>query len=73
MKKLEPGIYGIYAGDTNHDGIINTSDLTQIENSSLGFLSGYIDTDVNGDGMVDALDLIMTDNNAANFVLSKKP
>ena len=73
MNKLAPGIYGIYTGDTNHDGIIDTSDLIEIENSSLGFLSGYIDTDVNGDGMVDALDLIMTDNNAANFVLAKKP
>ena len=73
QKLLASGKYGLFAGDVNHDGSINQSDIIQIGSNSTGFLSGYVSTDINGDGVVDALDLILTDNNAANFVMLLKP
>ncbi|MFZ4546369.1 MAG: hypothetical protein ACOYN4_02985 [Bacteroidales bacterium] len=73
--KLVAGKYVIFVGDVNipQDGVIDSSDLTLVNNTASVFSSGYIPTDVNGDGMVDAIDLVTTDNNAAKFVVVKKP
>ena len=73
MKKLEPGIYGLYSGDINHDGIINALDLNNAQNGADNFHTGYIDADSNGDGVIDAVDLIIIDNNASNYIEVKKP
>ena len=73
MKKLEPGFYGLYSGDINHDGLINALDLNNAQNGADNFHTGYIDADNNGDGVIDALDLIIIDNNASNFIEVKKP
>ena len=63
----------IYAGDVNHDGIVNAEDINQVYNDCYLFSTGYLDTDINGDGIIDALDLIMVDNNAVKFISVMKP
>lgn len=73
QKLLFPGVYGIYTGDINGDGIVNASDLNSIYNDASAFIKGYVGTDLNADGIIDALDLIPADNNAAKFVSVKKP
>jgi hypothetical protein len=73
LKDLGEGLFGMYAGDTNGDGIISALDLIEIGNQAANFSSGYINTDVNGDGVIDALDLIITDNNSSGFVSVKTP
>ncbi len=68
LKLLEPGVFGVFAGDVNNDGVVNATDLVLINTDAAAFTRGYLGPDVNGDGIVDALDFILTDNNAALFV-----
>lgn len=67
------GVYGLYSGDINQDGVIDGSDLpslyNDIENSAYGIMS----SDLNGDGAVDNSDLPYFFNNAANSVYSIEP
>jgi DhnA family fructose-bisphosphate aldolase class Ia len=73
MKQLDPGVYGIFTGDSNNDGAVDALDLIDLENDASGFMMGYVNTDLNGDGSVDALDMILADNNAAMFVSVIQP
>lgn len=63
-----PVVFSVFSGDVNQDGSIDATDLSQIDNASYVFASGYVNTDLNGDGFVDASDASVADNNAANFV-----
>ncbi|MBL8008480.1 MAG: hypothetical protein JNJ56_13210 [Ignavibacteria bacterium] len=55
----------LFSGDVNLDGIIDASDLSQVENDAAAGQSGYVQTDVTGDDYVDAGDLSIVENNAA--------
>ncbi len=59
------GVYLIYCGDINQDGIIDLSDLILVETNAVQAATGYIIEDVNGDGLVDLSDLIIVGNNAS--------
>lgn len=64
--KLKGGKYCMYSGDINQDGIVDASDLSQVDNDSFSGLSGsFLGSDVNGDGFVDASDITIVDNNRA--------
>jgi hypothetical protein len=63
--ELSEGVFGLYVGDVNQDGVVDALDIEQLSGAASAFASGYLSTDCNGDGVVDALDLIVTDNNAA--------
>lgn len=67
LKNLAPGVFGLYSGDTNNDGVIDAIDLIAIENDVILFSIGYLNSDLNGDGAVDAFDLILSENNATLF------
>jgi hypothetical protein len=71
--ELSEGVFGLYTGDVNNDGLVNAADIDAIHADAALFNKGYRPTDVNGDGAVDALDLIPTDNNAANSVQTLHP
>jgi hypothetical protein len=73
LKDLGEGVFGIYAGDADANGLINLADVDSATASATAFATGYIPNDVNGDGTVDALDLILIDNNAANAVSVAHP
>jgi hypothetical protein len=62
-----------YSGDVNHDGSIDGTDLSDIDNDAFNFESGYRVTDVNGDNTTDGSDLAITDNNATNFISKLTP
>ncbi|MFH1120215.1 MAG: FISUMP domain-containing protein [Bacteroidota bacterium] len=66
--KLISGIYCIYGGDVNHDGIVDTGDMSPVDNDASAFTTGYISTDVNGDGIIDTGDMTIIDNNASSFI-----
>jgi len=63
-----PGEYVIYGGDVNQDGLIDSSDMIEVDNDVSNFTSGYLPTDVNGDGLIDSTDMIMVDNHSSEFV-----
>ncbi|MFH1120447.1 MAG: C25 family cysteine peptidase [Bacteroidota bacterium] len=67
LLQMIDGHYVIYCGDVNLDGIIDTGDITPVDNDAGNFATGYLPTDVNGDGTVDTGDMTILDNNAANF------
>jgi len=66
------GIWTLYSGDVNQDGVVDGSDLALIYNAASNFELGGV-MDLNCDGIVDASDLAIAENNAINFVSVIKP
>jgi hypothetical protein len=54
--ELLPGIFGIFAGDVNQDGVINLSDREAINDHYLTTMYGYQCTDINGDAVINLSD-----------------
>lgn len=72
--KLSTDGYGLlYGGDANDDNVIDTGDMSEIDNGASAFATGYLIADINGDGVVDTSDMTLTDNNASTFVSSILP
>jgi hypothetical protein len=67
------GVFVIYSGDVNQDGIVDSQDMILIENASDAITFGYVDTDLNGDGIVDSGDMNIIEKNSANLVQAKTP
>jgi hypothetical protein len=67
------GGYAIFGGDINHDGVIDTGDITPFDNDQHNYVEGYVVTDVNGDGIVDGADASIIDNNQFNYVSTILP
>ena len=63
-----PVRFGIYSGDVNQDGIIDGSDISDVENDASNALSGYVPTDVTGDDFIDGSDVSIVENNAVNSI-----
>lgn len=72
-KQLKIGLYGMYAGDADFDGSINTNDFTLFDNDSKNGFSGYRITDFNIDGYVTAFDFNILAPNKRNLVKTKIP
>lgn len=66
-------VFLIFAGDVNQDGVVDSADMTVVDNDAQGFATGYLLSDVNGDGVTDSADMTLLDNNAANFVSRMTP
>jgi hypothetical protein len=62
------GVFVIYSGDVNQDGLIDLTDMTIIDNLSAAASSGYLPEDVNGDGLIDISDMIIVDNNSSQAI-----
>ncbi len=71
--KLISGKFVLFGGDVNQDGVVDTADITPVDNDSGNYLSGYLVSDVNGDGVIDTGDMTIVDNNAAGYVGSATP
>jgi hypothetical protein len=63
----------LYSGDVNQDGFIEAVDLTQIENKSQLFSTGYIVTDITGDRIVESEDYSLAENNGQLLLFVAKP
>jgi hypothetical protein len=70
---LGSGVFGLYSGDLNQDGMIETSDYSQMENDILLFLFGYYVSDLTGDGQVETSDYSLMENNILKFIFVAKP
>ncbi len=62
------GVFVIYGGDVNQDGVVDSADMTPVDNDATFYLSGYLATDVNGDGIIDTSDMTILDNNSASYI-----
>ena len=71
--RLKSGRYCIFSGDVNNDGVIDSEDLSIIDNDAFNITSGYLLSDLTGDGITDAADLSIADNNAFDFVQLVRP
>jgi hypothetical protein len=73
MKLMQGGYYAFYGGDVNQDGVVDTGDMTPVDNGSAAYLSGYRNPDANGDGIIDTADMTLVDNNSSNYVSAATP
>lgn len=67
------GTYVIYGGEVVQDGLIDISDMVQVDNLSASAANGYLPSDVNGDGLIDLTDMIIVDNNSSQTISIKTP
>jgi len=67
------GVYAIYGGDVNQDGVLDTSDMSDVDNDAANYVGGYVSTDADGSGGVDTGDMTIVDNNSSNYVGSILP
>jgi hypothetical protein len=67
------GHCAIFCGDVNQDGVVDTGDMSPVDNDATLYTTGYVLTDINGDGAVDTGDMTVVDNNAAFYVGSATP
>jgi hypothetical protein len=72
-KKLMNGLYGMYAGDANFDGRINSADFDLYETDDNNGASGYRITDFNLDGYVTTFDFDLFAPNKRNLIITKIP
>jgi hypothetical protein len=71
--QIAPGLFALYSGDINQDGVIDGLDYNDWETDNNNFAGGYFNTDLNGDGVVDGLDFIHWEQNSNNFVGAVAP
>ena len=67
------GQWSFYTGDVDQNGAVDLTDVIQIYNDAVNFLSGYIVTDLNGDNNADLTDVLSGYNNSAAFVAAVLP
>ena len=65
---VSPVRFAIFSGDENQDGIIDATDISDIENDAANSVFGYVPTDITGDDAVDASDISLAENNAVNSI-----
>ncbi|MCO5256662.1 MAG: hypothetical protein M9926_07860 [Lentimicrobium sp.] len=61
------GYYVIYGGDVDQSGLIDTGDMTPVDNDASAFSTGYLTNDCDGNGSVDTADMTIIDNNSSAF------
>ena len=62
--EIEPGVFGLFTGDINQDGFIDSFDFPALDNDIFnGVNTEYVNTDLNGDGFVDSFDFPLFDAN----------
>lgn len=71
--EMEPGIYALYSGDVNQDGVVDGLDFNDWETDNNNFAAGFFSSDFNGDGIVDGLDFLIWEPNNNNFIGTVTP
>ncbi|MEI6747853.1 MAG: M28 family peptidase [Bacteroidota bacterium] len=71
--QMSGGVYAIYGGDVNQDGLLDAGDMAPVDNLSASASSGYLPEDANGDGLIDSSDMAVVDNNSSMAVGVAKP
>ena len=67
------GVFAIWGGDVNQDGIVDAGDMNPVDNLSTAVTFGYVPEDANGDGIVDGGDMNIVDNNSTAIIMANVP
>jgi uncharacterized protein (TIGR02145 family) len=73
QKQVSPGIYALLIGDVNQDGVVDISDLVDMDSDITNGTLGYIVYDLNGDGVIDISDLVKIDENLTTGAVVFEP
>jgi len=73
LVELATGLFGIFAGDVDQNGLLSVLDLVDATDDVRGGVSGYTVTDVDGDGLLTTLDLVLINDNIRAGVISSTP
>ena len=82
LKDLADGSFGLWSGDIidaatfitgSQDGVIESSDYSELENAVNSILTGYIQQDITGDGVVESGDYSIMENNVSAITFSMHP
>lgn len=73
QKSLSGGVYGIYGGDVNGDGVLTGADLVAANANVRAGSAGYMATDTNGDGVMTGADLVLINGNVRAGIASQTP
>lgn len=73
MRLLSTGVYGLFAGDVNQDGVVNGNDRSQVNGAVINIATGYLDVDVDGNGVVNGNDRSMANGNVIRIIQSMHP
>jgi len=65
--------YGLYSGDVNQDGMIESTDYLAVETDVLAILFGYYASDLTGDGVVESEDYKLIENNVLKIIFVSRP
>lgn len=68
LKEIAPGVFGIFAGDVNQDGYVNTTDRSSVNSKVIAIYKGYVAEDVNGDGSVNTTDRSIVNSGVISIV-----
>lgn len=68
MVKLKDGVYGLYAGNSNQDELIDNRDIILVQAKIKVFAQGYINEDLDGNGILDNRDLVLLWKNVKEFI-----
>ena len=80
--EVETGVWAIYSGDIVdadtqtagvQDGVIESSDYSQMENDVYNVLDGYVLADITGDGVVESADYSIMENNVYLVISVMRP
>ncbi len=67
-KLIKAGLYGMFAGDANYDGIIDTLDFSKLETDNKNAEEGYKTTDFNLSGFINSADFMLYAPNKQNKI-----
>ncbi len=73
QKDMGGGVFALFAGDVNQDGLLTLGDMILVNSDLRNNLTGYRDTDVNGDGVISTADLIMINRNVRSNIETITP
>ena len=68
LKNLGNGFFAIYSGDIDQNGVVDTSDLSIVENNMQQFLTGYLPSDVTGNKISESSDGSVVENNYGKMI-----
>lgn len=73
MLELEAGVFGVYGGEVDQDGILTGADLVAATDNVRATVTGYVDTDVDGDGILTGADLVLITDNVRATIAAVTP